>query len=106
MGRSSMQQPNWIYVQNLHGSETRYLSGVINPSITELRHLKYLDLSHLITNDQIPKFIGSFSNLRYLDLSVGGYGGKIPTQLGNLSQLRHLDLSNNGLTGQSFSSES
>ncbi|AES62398.1 LRR amino-terminal domain protein [Medicago truncatula] len=74
--------------------------------ICMLRHLKYLDLSHLITNDQIPKFIGSFSNLRYLDLSVGGYGGKIPTQLGNLSQLRHLDLSNNGLTGQSFSSES
>jgi Leucine-rich repeat (LRR) protein len=86
------------YVQrlDLHGSRTR---GEINPSITELQHLTYLDLSFLLTSSQIPKFIGSFSNLRYLNLSYGKYDGKIPSQLGNLSQLRYLDLSNNELIG-------
>ncbi|GAU32301.1 hypothetical protein TSUD_43440 [Trifolium subterraneum] len=84
---------------DLHGSRTRYLSGQINPSITELQHLKYINLSHLNTSNHIPKYIGSFSNLQYLDLSNGGYHGKIPSQIGNLSQLQHLDLSNNELIG-------
>jgi Leucine-rich repeat (LRR) protein len=84
---------------DLQGSYGRRLLGEINPSITELQHLKYLDLSYFNTSCQIPKFIGSFSNLQYLDLSFGGYDGKIPIQLGNLSQLRHLDLSRNDLNG-------
>ncbi|GAU49744.1 hypothetical protein TSUD_43310 [Trifolium subterraneum] len=89
------------YVQNLdlHGSETRYLSGQINPSITELQHLKYLDLGFLNNSGQIPKFVGSFGKLLHLDLSNGHYDGKIPSQLGKLSQLRHLDLSSNNLIG-------
>ncbi|CAJ2629904.1 unnamed protein product [Trifolium pratense] len=73
--------------------------GEINPSITELQHLEYLDLSYFITFGQIPKFIGSFRKLRYLKLSNGFFNGKIPSELGNLSQLRHLDLSNNQLVG-------
>ncbi|KAK2404468.1 receptor protein EIX2 [Trifolium repens] len=84
---------------NLHSSYDYHLSGEINPSITELQHLKYLDLRNLNTSSQIPKYIGSFSNLQYLDLSNGGYYGKIPSQIGNLSQLRHLDLSGNKLIG-------
>jgi len=93
-------QTDYVQILDLHGSKTRYLRGEINPSITELQHLTYLDLSHLFpTSGQIPKFIGSFSKLRHLDLSDGGYDGKIPTQLGNLSQLRHLDLSHNKLIG-------
>jgi len=90
------------YIQRLDlrgGSGPRYLVGEINPSITELQHLKYLDLSYLNTSGQIPKFIGSFVNLRYLDLSNGGYHGKIPSQLGNLSQLQHLILTGNKLVG-------
>ncbi|KEH17414.1 LRR receptor-like kinase [Medicago truncatula] len=97
------------YVQSLdlHGSETRHLSGEINPSITELQNLTYLDLSYLNTSSQISKFIGSFSKLRHLDLSNGHYDGKslflssnsnlrINNQivwLTNLSSLRILDLS-------------
>jgi len=87
------------YVEKLDLHDSYYLSGQINPSITELQHLTYLDLSYLNTSGQIPKFIGSFSNLRYLDLSNGGYEGKIPTQLGNLSKLKHLNLRLNDLVG-------
>ncbi|XP_024630537.1 receptor-like protein EIX1 [Medicago truncatula] len=93
-------QTGYVEKLDLHGSETRCLSGEINPSITELQHLKYLDLRYLNTSGQIPKFIGSISKLQYLDLSFGGYDGKIPIQLGNLSQLRHLDLSRNDLNGE------
>ncbi|CAJ2673601.1 unnamed protein product [Trifolium pratense] len=93
-------QTGYVEKLDLHGSyDHRYLSGEINPSITELLHLKYLDLSYLNTSGQIPKYIGSLSNLRYLDLSNGGYYGKIPSQIGNLSQLQHLELSYNLLSG-------
>ncbi|XP_045795484.1 receptor-like protein EIX2 [Trifolium pratense] len=92
-------QTGYVQKLDLHGFDNYHLSGEINPSITELHHLKYLDLSYLNTASQIPKFIGLFSKLRYLILSNGNYGGKIPSQLGNLSQLQHLDLRYNELIG-------
>ncbi|CAJ2669203.1 unnamed protein product [Trifolium pratense] len=92
-------QTGYVKKLDLHGFGNYHLSGEINPSITELHHLKYLDLSYLNTSSKIPKFIGLFSKLRYLNLSNGNYGGKIPSQLGNLSQLRHLDLRYNALVG-------
>ncbi|GAU49740.1 hypothetical protein TSUD_43270 [Trifolium subterraneum] len=92
-------QTGYVQKLDLHGSYDYQLSGEINPSITELQHLKYLDLSRLNTSGQIPKYIGSFGNLRYLDLSNGGYHGKIPSQIGNLSHLQHLDLRRNELIG-------
>ncbi|KEH43005.1 putative leucine-rich repeat-containing, plant-type, leucine-rich repeat domain, L [Medicago truncatula] len=92
-------QTGYIQSLDLHGSKTRYLRGKINPLITELQHLTYLDLGFLNTSGQIPKFIGSFSNLRYIDLSNSGFDGKIPAQLRNLSLLQYLDLSRNQLIG-------
>ncbi|KAJ1376473.1 Leucine-rich repeat [Sesbania bispinosa] len=85
---------------DLHFSEKGYLSGEINPSITELQHLTYLDLSCLSSDKyHIPRFMGSFSNLQYFNLSYGGFVGHIPYQLGNLTQLLYLDLSCNFLVG-------
>ncbi|XP_059629130.1 receptor-like protein EIX1 [Cornus florida] len=71
----------------------QHLKGEISPSLLELQHLKYLDLS---CNDfegrHIPEFIGSFTRLRYLNLSNANVVGKVPNQIGNLSKLRSLDL--------------
>jgi hypothetical protein len=50
-------QTGYVQILDLRGSKTRYLSGQINSTITELQHLKYLDLSHLNTSSQIPKYI-------------------------------------------------
>ncbi|XP_058740686.1 receptor-like protein EIX2 [Vicia villosa] len=92
-------QTGYVQTLDLHGSDTKYLSGEINPSIAMLQYLKYLDLSYLNNSGQIPKFICSFSKLRYLNLSSGFYNGEIPSHFGNLTQLRHLDLRDNELSG-------
>ncbi|GFS33621.1 hypothetical protein Acr_00g0029630 [Actinidia rufa] len=69
------------------------LGGEINPSLLNLKHLNYLDLSG---NDfqgiPIPSFIGSLATLQYLNLSDARFEGTIPHQLGNLSGLRFLSL--------------
>ncbi|TQD86056.1 hypothetical protein C1H46_028395 [Malus baccata] len=76
--------------------EYHRLGGKVNPSLLNLKHLTYLDLSY---NDfggrQFPSFLGSLKGLRYLNLSYAEFDGTIPHQLGNLSSLRYLDLSYN-----------
>lgn len=77
------------------------LVGKISPSLLDLKHLIYLDLSG---NDfdqeiQVPGFLGSLSNLRYLNLSQTGFRETVPHELGNLSNLQYLDLSYNLLQG-------
>ncbi|KAF8100966.1 hypothetical protein N665_0212s0010 [Sinapis alba] len=69
------------------------LGGKINPSLTRLKFLSYLDLS---SNDfnftAIPEFIGHMVSLRYLNLSFSSFLGEVPMSFGNLSKLETLDL--------------
>jgi len=72
----------------------RPLSGELNASLLDLKHLNYLDLSHNDFEDvQVPSFLGSLGMLRYLNLSHSSFAGKVPSQLGNLSHLQYLSLS-------------
>ncbi|KAI8007391.1 Receptor-like protein EIX2 [Camellia lanceoleosa] len=75
------------------------LTGKVSPSLLELQHLKYLDLSGNWFEGRIPEFIASLSRLQVLNLNEIHFGGPIPHQLGNLSNLRYLDLSYNYLDG-------
>ncbi|XP_027152300.1 receptor-like protein EIX2 [Coffea eugenioides] len=69
------------------------LGGQISPSLVNLQHLHYLDLSsNYFAGIRIPTFLGSLKNLRYLNLSSAGFSGAIPPQLGNLSALGSLSL--------------
>ncbi|KAF8407309.1 hypothetical protein HHK36_006436 [Tetracentron sinense] len=69
------------------------LGGEINPSLLELKHLNYLDLSmNNFGGIRIPDFIGSLEKLSYLNLSSASFAGTIPPHLGNLSRMLYLDL--------------
>ncbi|PWA55869.1 disease resistance family protein / LRR family protein [Artemisia annua] len=69
------------------------LEGKISPSLLNLKHLRYLDLSmNNFSGQSIPEFFGSFKYLEYLNLSYSGFSGVVPPHLGNLSRLQYLDL--------------
>ncbi|BFG19885.1 hypothetical protein CerSpe_061590 [Prunus speciosa] len=83
------------HVRELHlaGDMSFSFSGKINPSLLNLTHLSYLDLSNNYFGEmQIPSFLGSLKSLRYLNLSYSSFVGLIPHQLGNLTSLQVLDL--------------
>lgn len=76
------------------GEEYQLVGDSVNSCLTELRHLKYLDLSgNDFRGSQIPVFIGSFKKISYLNLSNAGFTGIIPQHIGNLSNMKVLDLS-------------
>ncbi|KAL5543997.1 hypothetical protein UlMin_007781 [Ulmus minor] len=86
---------------DLHGPDQysfSKLGGKISPSITKLKSLRHLDLSHCSFDGiPIPDFFGSLENLQYLDLSNAGFNGTIPPNLGNLSSLQYLDFSSSSV---------
>ncbi|KAF3675989.1 putative DNA-directed RNA polymerase 3, chloroplastic-like [Capsicum annuum] len=75
-------------------SRNNGLGGEINPSLLELKKLRYLDLSmNNFGGVKVPEFIGRVKELRYLNLSGASFSGSVSSFLGNLSNLQVLDLS-------------
>ncbi|XP_042380268.1 receptor-like protein EIX1 [Zingiber officinale] len=65
----------------------------VNPSLFNLKHLKYLNLSNNnFDSTRMPSMISSLVHLEHLGLSNANFNGLIPQQLGSLSNLHYLDL--------------
>ena len=73
--------------------------GKLNPSLLDLKHLNYFDLSVNNFDGSIPSFLGSMKSLTSLNLSNVGFVGVIPPQLGNLSNLFYLNLEGSSFLG-------
>lgn len=67
--------------------------------ISELKGLKWLDLSNNNFHGRIPPVFGNLSQLEFLDLSFNKFDGSIPVEFSRLRNVRALNLSNNWLTG-------
>ncbi|THG00113.1 hypothetical protein TEA_012409 [Camellia sinensis var. sinensis] len=78
------------------------LGGQISPSLLDLNHLNYLDLSMNSFYGPLPSSLGRLSYLRVLDTGDNQLNGSIPISLGQLSKLESLDLSNNSFVGTVF----
>lgn len=74
------------------------LQGNLTP-LSQLKSLKWLDLSFNTFHGSIPQSFGNLSELEFLDLSYNKFDGSIPTELGKLKNLKSLNLSNNLLVG-------
>ncbi|KAH1084071.1 hypothetical protein J1N35_023832 [Gossypium stocksii] len=92
------------HVHQLHlAALSPYEQSAINPSLLELKHLSFLDLSNNnFGSIRIPKFLGMLESLTYLNLSHAQFQGAIPHNLGNLSKLHYLDLGGNDLKPKSL----
>ncbi|GJP32362.1 hypothetical protein CLOM_g16958 [Closterium sp. NIES-68] len=66
------------------------LRGSIPDSISNLRKLRFLELSVNQLNGSIPTAIGALTNLSWLTLGINRFSGSIPAAIGNLSKLSWL----------------
>ncbi|KAH6772142.1 Leucine-rich repeat protein kinase family protein [Perilla frutescens var. hirtella] len=88
---------NNSFVERLDLS-SRGLQGNVT-LISELKSLKWLDLSYNKFHGMIPPALVNLSELEFLDLSFNNFGGSIPIEFGRLRNLKALNLSNNLISG-------
>nr|XP_023900722.1 receptor-like protein EIX1 [Quercus suber] len=91
--RTFYPEGDFVTDEQYEAYERTMFGGKLNPSLLDLKHLNYFDLSfNNFSASPIPSFLGSMKSLTSLNLSYAGFVGLIPHQLGNLSNLLNLNL--------------
>lgn len=78
---------------------SRGLSGSIPDSVSTLKKLEVLAISHNPLTGSIPSSLGNLSELRHLNLGNSELSGAIPDSLGHLGQLLTLAISFTEVSG-------
>ncbi|KAK9163711.1 hypothetical protein Syun_004613 [Stephania yunnanensis] len=76
-----------------------YISGTLVPELSELQHLKYLELYNNNLQGQIPVELGNLKNLISMNLYGNALEGELPSSFSKLNSLKFLRLNNNKLVG-------
>ncbi|KAJ3670073.1 hypothetical protein LUZ60_010397 [Juncus effusus] len=76
------------------------LSGSVPPSFSEIRLLRYLNLSNNVFNGSFPRSLAVLRNLRVLDLYNNNLTGPLPVEVAHMPNLRHLHLGGNFFSGE------
>eukprot|EP00257_Ricinus_communis_P024564 XP_025011978.1 receptor-like protein EIX2 [Ricinus communis] len=97
---ASLSQDEYYSPNNTVDYYDYLFGGNINPSLLNLKHLRFLDLSNNSFRIRISEFLGNMVSLRFLNLGLSGFFGTVPPQIGNLSYLYFLDLHNIGLSAE------
>ncbi|XP_042479991.1 polygalacturonase inhibitor 2-like [Macadamia integrifolia] len=87
------------YLESLVLIENLKVTGTIPSTITKLKFLGNLALSHNNLSGPIPSFLSQLPNLHSLDLSTNQFSGSIPSSLSDLPKLKQIILNSNSLTG-------
>ncbi|CAI9777500.1 unnamed protein product [Fraxinus pennsylvanica] len=82
------------------GTPSQNLSGILSPSIGNLKNLQIILLQNNNITGSIPAELGRLSKLQTLDLSDNFFTGSIPPSLGHLRTLQYMRLNNNSLSGE------
>ncbi|MED6171136.1 hypothetical protein PIB30_037950 [Stylosanthes scabra] len=77
----------------------RGLSGMVSPSVAELKCLSGLYLHYNIISGEIPVEISNLTELVDLYLNVNNLSGSIPKEIGKMTSLQVLQLGYNQLVG-------
>ncbi|KAK7285530.1 hypothetical protein RJT34_20304 [Clitoria ternatea] len=87
------------YLETLEFHKLPKLTGPIQPTITKLTKLKWLEISWTNVSGPVPDFLAQLQNLQFLDLSFNNLSGPIPSSLSQLPNLLSLRLDRNRLMG-------
>ncbi|XP_050227622.1 polygalacturonase inhibitor [Mercurialis annua] len=88
-----------VNLQSLTFHKLSNITGPIQPTISKLKHLRFLRLNWLNLTGSVPEFVSQLKNLTFLDFSFNSLSGSIPSSLSLLPNLDALHLDRNDLTG-------